>query len=832
MKRTVPHILAIFVLLMTFTTAGMAQELSISGKVIDDTGNPIQGATVFVSIAPEDTTKQQTSLSFSATDSDITGRRGRYAIEGLWPDTYLVTAYYTGKKVLSKRITLEQRSMEVTFELSLISGEMTEITVNDRSGETFGITRLNAVEGVTINDAKKNEVVVLGDITANMATNNSRQVYSKVAGLNIWESDAAGVQLSIGGRGLNPNRTSNFNTRQNGYDIAADALGYPESYYTPPVRALKRIEIIRGAASLQYGTQFGGLLNFVFKDGPQKIDPIRISSYQSVGSYGMFNSYNSLSGNTGKLNYYGFYQYKTSNGWRPNSEVDQHTAYVSTEFKVNEKLTVTPEFTFMQYLAHQPGGLTDAQFREDPRQSNRERNWFRVNWNLLALKANYTFSSRTRLNSRFFGLRAGRDAVGNLGRIDRLDFGGPRDLLKDDYNNWGNETRLIHRYPLLGQISVFLVGSRYYDGFTHRRQGHSTADSDPDFNFLNPDNLKGSDFDLPSSNVSVFVENIFNVTPHLSITPGVRFEYINTEARGYYRNIVKDLAGNILIDERIQENRDRERSFVFFGVGASYKTGNNLEIYANFSQNYRAINFNDIRVDIGSLEVDPNIQDERGFNIDLGLRGQSDGLFNYDLSLFHLSYEDRIGTVLRTEPNPKFNNLVDRTFRYRTNVADANIYGLETYAELDLYNLIAGSSTSTRLSVFSNLALITSEYSNSEISGIEGNDVELVPNINFKSGITFDNNRFSASYQFTYVSEQFSDATNARRTPSAIEGIIPSYHVMDLSAEYRFSHFKVEAGVNNLTDNYYFTRRATGYPGPGIIPSEGRSFYLTAGVEF
>ena len=70
------------------------------------------------------------------------------------------------------------------------------------------------------------------------------------------------LQLSIGGRGLDPNRTASFNTRQNGYDISADVLGYPESYYTPPAEALGEIQIVRGAASLQYGTQFGGLINF------------------------------------------------------------------------------------------------------------------------------------------------------------------------------------------------------------------------------------------------------------------------------------------------------------------------------------------------------------------------------------------------------------------------------------------------------------------------------------------------------------------------------------------------------------------------------------------
>ena len=37
--------------------------------------------------------------------------------------------------------------------------------------------------------------------------------------------------------------------------------------------------------------------------------------------------------------------------------------------------------------------------------------------------------------------------------------------------------------------------------------------------------------------------------------------------------------------------------------------------------------------------------------------------------------------------------------------------------------------------------------------------------------------------------------------------------------------------ANNLLDAAYFTRRATGYPGPGIIPSQGRSFYLTLGIN-
>ena len=818
-----------FLLCLIFLSFGatFAQNFDLSGTVTDKNGDPIEEVSIFVS---EDSTKNEQTLPVQYQSKSSTNQQGQYVIRDLSPGKYIVIAYYPGKQTQREKVRITNRPKEKNFELKGFESEMTEVVVDGKQQrQTSGITRLQAVEGVTINESKKNEVLVLDEMVVNEATNNNRQVYSKVPGLNIWQSGDAGIQTSVGGRGLSPKRNSNFNTRQNGYDIAADALGYPESYYTPPVQALKRIEIIRGAASLQYGTQFGGMLNFEFKDGPEDT-PFELNTNQSYGSFGLFNSFNSVGGTAGDVSYYGFYQYKTSDGWRPNSQLDQHTAYASFDINLDEKLTLTPEYTHMYYLAQQPGGLTDAQFYDDPSQSNRERNWFKVNWNILALDVDYIFNSKTRLNSRFFGLLAGRDALGNLQRIDRLDFGGERDLLKDDFQNWGNETRLIHRYQFLDGISVFLAGTRFYNGYTHRRQGDGPDGSEPEFRYLNPANIEGSDFDLPSQNRSVFVENIFNITPKLSVTPGFRFEYINTEAEGYYRNIVKDLAGNILVDERITEDRSRERSLVLFGIGSSYRPSGELEIYGNFSQNYRAMNFNDVRVDVGNLEVDPNIQDERGYNIDLGIRGQVDDLFQYDVTAFHLSYEDRIGTVLRTEPNPKFNGLIDRTFRYRTNIADAKIYGIESFAEANLLKLF-DLDTDTRLSVFTNLALISATYSESDEPGIEGNDVELVPPLNFKTGFTFAKGGFEASYQFSYVAEHFTDASNARRTPTAIEGIIPSYQVMDLSTKYHFSRFTLEGGVNNLMNEKYFTRRATGYPGPGIIPAKIRNFYFSVGIE-
>ncbi|MBL7809065.1 MAG: TonB-dependent receptor plug domain-containing protein, partial [Saprospiraceae bacterium] len=276
------------------------------------------------------------------------------------------------------------------------NAELREVTIKAAQEQTMGMGKLRAVEGVIIYEGKKSEVVSLRDITANLSTNNARQVFSRVAGLNIWESDGAGLQLGIGGRGLSPNRTSNFNTRQNGYDISADALGYPESYYTPPTESLQRIEVVRGAASLQYGTQFGGMLNFVMHQ-PQERQPFQFTSRQTLGSWGFFGSYNAVSGSVGKVNYFGFFQHKRGNGWRPNSGFELNNGYVDVHWDLSERFELGIELTKMSYLAQQPGGLTDTQFEKDPRQSLRARNWFRVDWNLGCVHAEYKLSERTRI---------------------------------------------------------------------------------------------------------------------------------------------------------------------------------------------------------------------------------------------------------------------------------------------------------------------------------------------------------------------------------------------------------------------------------------------------
>ena len=161
-----------------------------------------------------------------------------------------------GYPSINRVIDFSKKEQSV-IKIELKVEELSEVVISAKRREVFLLKRLEDFQQTEIYAGKKNEVILIEQSMGNLASNNSRQIFNQIPGLNIYQNDDAGLQLNIGGRGLDPNRTSNFNTRQNGYDISADVLGYPESYYTPPAEGLEEIQIIRGAASLQYGTQFG-----------------------------------------------------------------------------------------------------------------------------------------------------------------------------------------------------------------------------------------------------------------------------------------------------------------------------------------------------------------------------------------------------------------------------------------------------------------------------------------------------------------------------------------------------------------------------------------------
>jgi Fe(3+) dicitrate transport protein len=724
----------------------------------------------------------------------------------------------------------QEAERDTTRQHAKYLSEITLVGRNTRADIHF----LPELVGTQVNAGKKNSLIVMDNVQGNVVTNTMRQVVAKVPGIQIWESDPSGIQIGIGARGLSPNRSWEFNVRQNGYDISSDPFGYPEAYYTPQLISVQRLEVVRGAGSLQYGPQFGGLVNFILKDGRGINKPFQFETQQTAGSFGLFNTYNAIGGETKKANYYAFFDKRVGNGSRPNSGFDVNTGFGSITWKATGKLKLGAEYTHFSYTAQQPGGLTDAQFKTNHLQSLRTRNWFNIRWDMLALTANYEINDKSRINAKVFGMSGDRNSIGFMLTPNIADtinaatqqFNNRRVDI-DRYRNAGAEIRYVNEFNIGGVKNTLATGIRYFFGNTTRLQnGRGDTGSDYNLNTLSP---FVTDLNFITSNTAVFAENIIHIGEKFVLIPGIRYENIRNTADGR-------ISFNTSGGENKIANQNRTRSFVLMGVGAEYHIGQ-TEIYANWSQAYRPVLFSDLTANPFTEEIDQNLRDASGFNIDLGWRGSVKEYLFFDVSGFLLQYNNRIGLIAQQRTDGSFYNL-------RTNVGNSTSKGAELLVEFSPVRAFIEKSTFGNITIFASLAFIDARYGDFRVvtrsgSGLtettlKGKRVENAPQRIFRTGITYAYKKITATVQYNYTSDAFTDANNTL-TPVAtgVNGLIPSYQIVDIAGTYKFNErFFVRGGLNNLLNERYFTRRSGGYPGPGIMSADPRNFFITFGAKF
>lgn len=696
-----------------------------------------------------------------------------------------------------------------------------DVTIVGRNSKS-DYQQIPEIVGTNIYAGKKNALIVLENVQGNIANNTMRQVLAKVPGIHIWESDPSGIQIGIAARGLSPNRSWEFNVRQNGYDIAADPFGYPEAYYNPQLQAVQRIEIVRGQGALQYGPQFGGMVNYILKNGSEINKPVEFETQQTVGSNGLLNSFNAIGGKKGKVNYYSFYDQRNGEGWRDNSQFFTKAGFGSVTYNFTNQLSLSFELMYSHIQSQQAGGLTDAQIKKDAQQSFRSRNWFDIKWTTPAITLQYQINDYSRWNTKIFGTIGDRNSVGFLQPITVKDsinlmtnqFNN-RVVNLDKYRNYGLESRIITDYYIGKMKNTISGGLRFYTGTTDRlADGKGSTGSDYDVSITG---IYPRDVSFESNNAAAFIENIFRLSDKLYLIPGIRYEWLEGAASG--RNGLNSSGQAINL-----QNIKRSRDFLLVGIGSEYHLTPSTELYANFSQAYRPIQFANLQAPPTTDIVDPDLKDARGYNIDLGYRGKVKNYLQFDISGFYLQYNNRVGTITPSGAN----------YRLITNVGASTSKGLESYIEFNPVRAFTNSEH-TDLILFSSYAYTDARYSgNHKDANTKDKKVENAPQDILRAGISFGYKSFLFTTQLSHVGAAFSDANNTlAASANGNTGLIPSYTVTDLTASYKFSkNLNIKAGVNNVGDKRYFTRRAGGYPGPGALPADGRTFFISIGAKF
>ncbi|MBI5371175.1 MAG: TonB-dependent receptor [Sphingobacteriales bacterium] len=683
------------------------------------------------------------------------------------------------------------------------------------------IRPLPAIQGTYLFAGKKTELIDLAQAPADLSNKSGRQLFSRIPGIFVYDMDGAGNQVNISARGLDPHRGWEFNIRKDGILTNSDMYGYPASHYSMPMESISRIELVRGTGSLQYGAQFGGMLNYISKQG-DTTRPVSFESINSVGSYNLVSSYNAIGGKKGKWSYYAYLHKKTKDGYRDNEHTDSEAEAVILNYTVAPRLSIRAEWARSRYLYRIPGALTDSMFRADPRQSTRSRNYFSPDIHIPSLTLNWQPAAQTKIQLTVSAVLGKRNSVlfdkptqvRDTINTATLRFNN-RQVDIDRFNSYTTELRFLQEYRSGRIKNTLSAGLQLMNNDLHRTQlGKGSTGSDYDLALVDPQ--WGRDLHFKTTNVALFAENNFRLSPALSFNLGARAETGKTDMNGtitYY-------PGNE-IPVRI------EHRFPLFGGGLSFKPTDNMELYAGFSQAYRPMLFKDLVP--GSLyeKVDPAIKDAKGYNAEAGFRG-SWRFFKWDITGFLLRYNNRFGTLAEMDNNGNF-------YTYRTNTGNSLTKGIEALVQADWL-----SGNKFFFSVFTSTALVHARYTRGSVKSgnanidIAGNKIESAPGIISRNGITARYRKYSVSVLYSYTGETFADALNTPEPAAATGAVgpVPSYGLLDMSLLFRISkNLDSKLTISNLADKQYFTKRPLFYPGPGVWPSEGRNYNFTFSVR-
>jgi len=683
------------------------------------------------------------------------------------------------------------------------------------------VRQLPDVAGTFLFAGKKTEVINVSLLPADLTSKIGRQVFAKIPGIFVYDMDGTGNQINIAARGLDPHRGWEFNIRKDGIITNSDMYGYPASHYSMPLESIERIELVRGTGSLQYGAQFGGMLNYVSKQG-DTTRPISFENVTTVGSFNLLSTYNAIGGKTGKFRYYAYIEKKSRDGYRKNEHTSGEAQSIALTYEPTTRFSAKLEWSRSKYIYRMPGPLTDSMFYADPKQASRSRNYFSPDIHVPSININWQASPNTKIQLISSAVLGNRNSVQydkTTGIKDTINAAtmqyNNRQVDIDAFHSYTTEVRVLHQYTLGSQMSSLAGGVQYMKTDLHRTQlGKGTTGSDFDLTLITPG--FGRDVHFKTKNIAFFAENKFQLLSNFLISAGARLEDGRT-----------NLSGTISYYPEHAIPVSMSHHFPLFGASFSYKPVKGTEVYGGFSQAYHPMLFKDLIPTSLYEKVDPNIKDAKGYNAEFGVRG-SWKFLRWDVTGYLLQYNHRFGTLAQTDNTGAL-------ILYRTNIGNSLTKGAEIFIEADW---VMGNKVS--FSLFTSTAFMHARYTNAIVKSgtknidIRGNKVESAPDLITRNGATVRYKIVSFSALYSYTASTFADALNTvvpPKTTGAV-GLVPSYGLLDLNASIKFSKMiDIRFNLSNVTNKQYFTKRPTFYPGPGVWSSDGRNGSVTLAIR-
>ncbi len=305
------------------------------------------------------------------------------------------------------------------------------------------------------------------------------------------------------------------------------------------INSVDKVEVLRGPYSALYGNASGGVINIDSESGSQ---PATLQAGTYYGSYGSWRNSLKASGATGDGSHAGDVNYAisgsrfTTHGFRDHSGTQKSLGNGKLGVRLDDVSTLTLMFNSVSIDANDPGGLSEEEWKANPRQSPRGDQYNTrkyLDQTQLGLRYQRQISENDELTMMVWGGERHTTQYQSIPKNPQLQATYPGGVIVLERKYQGIDTRWKHDGEI-GSMPVTLIGGIDYETMTERRQGFQNFNT---VNGVDELGVKGEQRRNEKNqmwNLDPYLQTSWSLTPKWTLDAGLRYSTVNFDSKDYY----------------------------------------------------------------------------------------------------------------------------------------------------------------------------------------------------------------------------------------------------------------------------------------------------------
>ena len=600
----------------------------------------------------------------------------------------------------------------------------------------------------------------------NSGAKTTSELLRGIPGIQIDDLFGNGTETSISVRGFSGTANANSLVLINGRRLNHSDTAAPDLHHIFP-KDIERIEVMVGSAGVLYGDQaVGGVINIITKKTGSDNQQVTLQ----LGSFG----YKGLQySRSQKINDTLAYRFTAetfeADHYRDNNEEENTNFHVVLEYddadqsaffeiqKINDELEL-------------PGALLEAEFDDDPQQSN-------------AGFVDDFIDEDTTVTSIGYQRHFGRQTFNIDFTRRKIDA----DVLQSFRNSPSPATGFSNREN--NSLNPKLSGTFNVAVETAYVLGIDLEETDYDLSI--PNAFGTTTASNEQTNESLFFQLIPQLTEKLQLTFGMRKS-----------SVENDMKDGFSFPDGLENDDD----ITVAELGLAYRVDEQLRFTARYDENFRFAKVNEIAL----AEFGTVLDTQTGESLELGVEWNF-GTHRIIGSIYRLDLENEI----------VFDPTVGPDFGFGPTGLNVNL----DKTRRDGLTLSVIKQMSNKLSIKTELGLVDAKYKSGTFSG---KDISGVASEILKIRGDYQINEKNSTYlEMNHTGERFAQGDNANAFSE-----LNSITVFNAGYTFRPKNWDIHFRINNLTDKKYAEFITNNGFGAAFQSSPERNFSLSASYSF